>query len=577
MESLKYSEILKQNAVLAKQVESFIPYKINILSNVTCNQLQDILAFNLRKSNINPKIRSGNYDNIIQDSFNCADVQLVVIHYDLVNIIDKCDNFIETYSDNQIDSLFETIASEIDLIIGNLKLVPAIIFNTFTSFGIYLNALMPSKTELLSNKLNEYIYSKSETNLHILDINAVIARVGLSNSFDFRMYYLSKTLYTIPFWKEYAYELSTIVYRFTGKLKKAIIFDCDNTLWKGILGEDGISGIDMSAQSKVGQIYNKVQQIAVWLSNQGVIIGLCSKNNAEDVEKVLEEHVDLKLKNENLVICKINWNDKASNLREISQELNIGLDSLVFIDDSSFEVNLIKEQIPEILTMQVPVTIHEYPSQLLRLIERHFYLSGNSHDIEKTNQYKAQSQRVEELNKHQSLADYLSSIKIEIEIKVNDVTQIDRIAQLTQKTNQFNLTTKRYTENQIELFMNNDNDRVFSISVRDRFGESGLTSVCITHNNSNDIVSIDSFLMSCRIMGRNIEHAIINYIILTHEQNGYKVIEAAYYPTNKNKPVNNFYEESGFSIINEDESFKHYQLKIIDYKPYNVEYIKIKN
>lgn len=576
MENLKYSEILKQNAILAKQVEGLTQYKINILSNVTCNQLQDILAFNLRKSNINPEVKSGNYDNIIQDSFNCADAQLVVIHYDLVNIIDKCDNFIENYTDNQIDSLYEIITSEIDLIIGNLKLVPAVLFNTFSSYGVCQNALIPSKTDLLAKQLNEYIYSKNDTNLHILDINAIIARVGLYNSFDFRMYYLSKTLYTISFWKEYVYELSTLVYRFTGKLKKAIIFDCDNTLWKGILGEDGIYGIDMSAQSKVGQIYSKVQQIAVWLSNQGVIIGLCSKNNIEDVEKVLAEHVDLKLKNDNIVVSKINWSDKASNLREISQELNIGLDSLVFIDDSSFEVNLIKEQIPEILTLQVPVAIHEYPSQLLKLIERHFYLSGNLHDIEKTNQYKAQSQRIEELNKHQSLEDYLKSIKIEIEIRVDDVSQIDRIAQLTQKTNQFNLTTKRYTDNQIELFMNSDNDRVFTISVKDKFGDSGLTAVCIAHEN-NDFISIDSFLMSCRIMGRNIEQAIMNFIVLTYKQNDYKVIEASYSPTSKNKPVSSFYDDSGFCLVNKVEEVKYYQLRISEYKPYNVEYIKILN
>jgi FkbH-like protein len=575
MENLKYSEILKQNATLAKQVEGLTQYKINILSNVTCNQLQDILEFNLRKSNINPVVTSGNYDNIIQDSFNCGDVQLVVIHYDIVNIIDKCDIFIENYTDNQIDSLYETISSEIDLIIANLKLVPAVLFNTFSSFGVCKNALIPSKIDLLVKRVNEYIYSKKETNLHILDINAIIARVGLFNSFDFRMYYLSKSLYTISFWKEYVYELSTLVYRFNGKLKKAIIFDCDNTLWKGILGEDGICGIDMSAQTKVGQIYNKVQQIAVWLSNQGVIIGLCSKNNAEDVDKVLAEHDDLKLKNENIVVSKINWSDKASNLREISQELNIGLDSLVFIDDSSFEVNLIKEQIPEILTMQVPVAIHEYPSRLLKLIERHFYLSGNLHDIEKTNQYKAQSQRIEELNKHQSLEDYLATIKIEIEIRTNDVTQIDRIAQLTQKTNQFNLTTKRYTENQIELFMNSENDRVFSISVKDKFGESGLTAVCIAHLNEN-IVSIDSFLMSCRIMGRKIEYAIMNYVIEACKRSGYQMIEAAYYSTNKNMPVSNFYNEFGFSEVNKDEDCKHYQLKISDYIPYNVEFINIK-
>ena len=271
-----------------------------------------------------------------------------------------------------------------------------------------------------------------------MDINITHSKVGLTNAFDFRMFYLSKALYTISFWKEYVYEVSSIVYKNTGKLKKAIIFDCDNTLWHGILGEDGMTGIDMSAESKIGQIHNKVQQIAIWLSKQGVLVGLCSKNNPGDVEKVLDEHQDMRLTKKHIVISKVNWQDKATNLRAISKELNIGLDSLVFIDDSSFEINLIKEQIPEILTMQVPTTaLHDYPSQLLQLIERNFYLSGNKSDIEKTEQYKNQSYREEEKEKHHSIEEYLSSIELEVAIKVDDISEISRITQLTQKTNQF--------------------------------------------------------------------------------------------------------------------------------------------
>lgn len=574
MESLKYLEILKQNGLLAKDVENITTYRINILSNFTCNQLKDILEFNLRRSKLNPEIKLGNYDNIIQDSYNCAGVELVIVQYDFLNIIDKYTDFIEDFTEEQITSLFQTVKSEIDIVLGNLHLVPTVIFNTFSATGIYINAVRPSKVDILARSLNEYLYSKKTTNLHILDVNATIAKVGFSNAFDFRMYYLSKTIYTISFWKEYVYGLSAIIYKYTGKLKKSIIFDCDNTLWKGILGEDGMEGIDMSVQSKTGHIYNKIQQIAVWLSNQGVLIGLCSKNNLADIEKVINEHPDFRLTKDHIVISRINWQDKVSNLREIAKELNIGLDSFVFVDDSSFEINLIKEQIPEILTFQVPAAIHEYPGQLLELIKKNFHLTGNANDIDKTKQYKVQAQHIEEQSKHQSLEDYLSSIKIEITIKENDTSQIARIAQLTQKTNQFNLTTKRYTENQIELFLNSNNQRIFSISVKDKFGESGLTAVCIVQEN-NDTVSIDSFIMSCRIMGRNIEHAIINNLIDTYKQRGFKTIEAEYFPTIKNIPASNFYEESGFPLVIQEKGYKKFKLLICNYKPYSVEYIKI--
>lgn len=575
MESLKYSEILKQNVILAKDVENITSYHIKVLSNFTCSQLKDILEFNLRMSKLNPEVELGNYDNIIQESYNCSGAQLVIVQYDLINFIDKYANFIEDSTEEQILSLSQTVKLEIDLVINNLHLIPTVIFNTFSASGVYLNAVIPSKVDLLARKLNEYLYSKKATNLHVLDINYAIAKVGLSNAFDFRMYYLSKSIYTISFWKEYVYELSTIAYRYTGKLKKIIIFDCDNTLWKGILGEDGMTGIDMSPQSKIGQVYNKIQQIAVWLSNQGVLVALCSKNNPEDVEKLMTEHPDMRLRKDHIVISKVNWQDKTNNLIEIAKELNIGLDSFVFVDDSSFEINLIKEQIPEILTLQVPAAIHEYPIQLLKLIERYFYLSGNKADIDKTKQYKDQSKRNEEISKHHSLEDYLSSIGIEITIKENDASQIERIAQLTQKTNQFNLTTQRYTEKQIEAFMNSDKKSIFSVSVNDKFGDSGLTAVCIVQEN-NDIANIDSFLMSCRIMGRNIEYAIMNHIVDTYKQKGTKIIEAAYFPTNKNIPVCKFYDESGFFLAKQEGANKEYKLVISDYTPYNIEYIKIK-
>jgi FkbH-like protein len=576
MENLKYSEILKLNSLLAKKVEAVKPYKINILSNITCNQLKNILTYNLRKSNLNPEIKIGNYDNIIQDSYNCKDEQLVVIHYDIANIVDKYSDFIESFTEEKLDSLFHAILSEIDLVLENLQQIPAVVFNAFTSAGVYSNAIISSKADLLTVKLNEYLYSKKNTNLTVLDINKTIAKVGLSSIFDFRMFFLSKSLYTISFWKEYVFDLSTIIYRFTGILKKAIIFDCDNTLWKGILGEDGMTGIDMSTQSKIGKIYNQVQQIAVWLSNQGVIIGLCSKNNPGDVDKALDEHPDMKLSKENIVIRKINWQDKASNLREIAKELNIGLDSLVFVDDSSFEVNLIKEQIPEILTLQVPTNIHEYPNKLLNLVKKHFYLTGNTADVEKTKQYKIQNLHNQEKNKHQSLEDYLSSINIEITIKENDTTQLARLSQITQKTNQFNLTTQRYTENQINEFLKGENANIISVSVKDKYGDSGLTAIAIIKEKGKHAY-IDSFIMSCRIMGRNIEQALMNFLITTYEKKGFDIIESAYYPTIKNKPVINFYENSGFEVLNHNQENKHYRIRLSDYKPFNVNYIKIIN
>ena len=576
MKDLKYSEIVKYNRDLSDKVEKITPYKISILANFTCHQLEPILSYQLRGLGINPIIKVGNYDNIVQDSYHCLDDNLVLIKYDLVGVLSKYSVFFEDFNQHEIDKLYDSITSDIDLILDNLGHVPGVVFNAFSGLGTYANSVIPSKASILASKLNQYLYSKEEKNLNILDVNVVVGKVGLFASYDSRMFFLSKTLYAIPFWKEYVCDLSVIIAKNVGSLKKAVIFDCDNTLWDGILGEDGMSGIDMAAESKIGQIFHKVQKIAVWLSNQGVIVGLCSKNNSDDVAKVLSSHPDMALQSSHIVISKVNWTDKATNLREISQELNIGLDSLVFIDDSPFEINLIKEQIPEILSYQVPKKLEEYPDQLLSIIQRNFYLSGNEGDLDRTKQYKSQSERKNEKLKHRSIDDYLLSIGIEISIDKDDSSQIQRISQLTQKTNQFNLTTKRYTESQITDFIENKNQAIFSIKVKDKFGDSGLTAVLMINQN-NSVINIDTFLLSCRIMGRNIEKAIMNFIVNYYSALGFDEICSAHFPTVKNKPVRVFYEDLGFKISNEDQGNKYYKIKISDYVYQKVNYVKINN
>ena len=298
----------------------------------------------------------------------------------------------------------------------------------------------------------------------------------------------------------------------TGKAKKAIIFDCDNTLWKGILGEDGFDGIDMSVHSKIGSMYHEVQNMAVWLSRHGVLIGLCSKNNPEDVAEVIEKHPDMALKNDHIVVSEVNWNDKASNLRAIAEELNIGVDSLVFVDDSSFEINLIREQLPQVVCMQVPEAIYDYPAQLAEIINTYFYFSDSKADLDKTNQYKQQAQRNQSKRQFGDIESYLKSLEMEVEFHVGDVTEIERVAQLTQKTNQLNLCTNRYTDAQIEAIKDSDNKGYISLSVKDKFGDSGLTGVAVV-SFADGKGEIMDFLMSCRVMGRNIEYVFMDFIM----------------------------------------------------------------
>lgn len=575
MRELKYTELLKANNQLKKQVENFGPYHIKVLSNITCNQLGVTLAFHLMQQGVNPIIGFGNYDNIVQDSFSQQDQQLVIVHYELLNVVEKTNCYVEDLNDEQITEIATSLEGELGMVLQNLSSIPCVLFDRFNANAISINPFRKNRFAELADRLNQFVAENKGNNTYLIDTNVIFNRIGTGEAFDFKLYNLSKTLYTINYWKEYVYLISPMLLKVTGKAKKAVIFDCDNTLWKGILGEDGFDGIDMSEHSKIGSLYHQVQNMAVWLSKHGILIGLCSKNNPEDVADVIARHADMALKDDNIVISEVNWNDKASNLRAIAENLNIGLDSLVFVDDSNFEINLIREQLPQVLCMQVPEAIYEYPQRLLDIINTYFFFSDSKADLDKTNQYKQQAQRNQQKSKFSDITDYLKSLEMEVSFGTDKPEETERVAQLTQKTNQLNLCTNRYTQAQIEAIKDSSTQSYLSLSVRDKFGDSGLTGVAIVSYDSNK-GKIDDLLMSCRIMGRNIEFVFIDYIVNFLKDHGCTTIEANYIPTQKNKPVIDFYEKCGFPLVEEKDGSKQYIIKKDDYKNQDINYIKIK-
>ena len=576
MENLKYTEILQLNKALVGTISSK-PYKIGILSNVTVNSFKEVIEYSCRLNQIEPSVELGNFDNIVQDSAIFKRKDLVIIFYDILNVVDQVSDFFEDIDDEKYDGLRSKLFSEIDFIFENLNSTASVIFNTFSS-AYYQTNVQVSRIETFVKELNAYLEQKKASNVAIVNIDKIFTNIGIWQSIDYRFYHSSKAPYTFAFLKKYVSAIENIVLRNNGKLKKAIIFDCDNTLWKGVIGEDGLDNIDMSPDSKSGRFYHMVQQIAVYLSKRGVIVGICSKNNEKDVLDVFQNHKDMILKEEYIVIKKINWVDKASNLRAIASELNIGLDSLVFVDDSSFEINLITEQLPEILTIQVPKTISEYPDLVLKNVYTCFNLVLNSDDVKKTEIYKQQFERENSKTSFNSIEDYLASLEIEVTVVKNDKAHIPRIAQLTQKTNQFNLTTYRYTESQVDHFIENNKYEVYAMFVKDKFGDNGLTGVCIAKEDEKNPknVIIDSLLMSCRIIGRNIEFVYLSFIIQDLVNKGYRTLIGEYIPTNKNSQVQDFYDKVGLTLIENVDGTKHYSFNITTFEPRKLDYIKIR-
>ena len=574
---MKYSEILKANKDLAHLLNDD-EYNIRILSNITTSPINEILEFTLRSSCIPAKVESGDYDNILQDSQKYSESNVVIIFWELCNIIDGFYYKIELLDDKQLELVIKKTKSEIDFVLKNLKSTSLVLINTFTSLPFSHSNIMKNHLDDLAIQFNRYLNEKIPPNVKLVDIEKVIASVGVLNSLDLRYFYSSKALYTIDFFKAYANYIKLFIMSANGKAKKALIFDCDNTLWKGILGEDGFDNIEMSSRTKDGTIFAEIQSIALTLNKQGILIGLCSKNNPDDVDEVIEVHHDMQLRDEHITIKRINWSDKVSNLKEIAQELNIGLDSLVFVDDSSFEVNLIREQLPEITILQVPEKLYEYPIMLRENIGLFYNLSFTAEDRKKIKMYKQQVKRETVKKEFTDIEDYLASLELKMTIFKDDKSIISRMSQISQKTNQFNLTTKRYTEGDIKSFIENEVSKVIAFSVSDKFGDNGVTGLCIINfHDETQSVEIDTLLMSCRIIGRNIEYAFIDNIIKIIEEKKANVIKAKYIKTQKNDQVKDFFEKCSFVLAESSDSEKNYTLDLNNYRPRQLEYIKVIN
>jgi len=574
---MKYTEILKKNRRLGNELTSNI-YKVTILSNIVVNQSKEILEYFLRNSDINAIIEFGNYDNILQDSSNYKNSDVVIIFWEICNIFDGFQSIVESLNSTGLDEIAERTKSEIDFVLGSLENSSLVLMNKFSA--LHFNSLDLEKGNLqkLSNQLNEHLEKVIKANTKLVELEKVIANLGISRSIDLRYFHLSKALYTTEFFQEYSKYILPYLSASNGKAKKAIIFDCDNTLWKGVLGEDGFKNIEMSSKTKDGSIFAEVQALAKTLGNQGVLIGLCTKNNPEDIQEVINSHPDMQLKEKFITIIKSNWSDKVSNLKQIANELNIGLDSLVFVDDSDFEVNLVRYRIPEISSFQVPKKLYNYPKMIRNMFGLFYNLSSSIEDKNKRVMYKQQEKRYAAKEKFTKIEDYLESLELKITIFRNEKSVIPRLSQMCQKTNQFNLTTKRYTEGDIKKYMNNYEAKIYGFSVEDKYGDSGITGLCIIlSTDKKEVVTIDTFLMSCRVIGRNIEYAFMDYIINEMKTLKKTIINARYTETPKNRQVETFYDNLNFCLTKQDRTDKYYSLKIDEYIPQQIRYVEIKN
>ena len=331
------------------------------------------------------------------------------------------------------------------------------------------------------------------------------------------------------------------------KRKKCLVLDLDHTLWGGVLGEDGVDGIQIGGDYP-GKAFLYWQEALYQLAKNGVILAVCSKNNEEDVLEVWEKHPSIVLKKEAFSAYRINWMDKASNIKELAEELNIGLDSMVFIDDNPTEREWVKQMLPMVSVPDFPEQPYLLPVFFQQLVQDYFKVySITEEDRNKTEQYQANANRVQAQKGFADFDAFLKSLDIRITIERAHEYHIPRIAQMTQKTNQFNLTTRRYTDTEIRGFME-QGWNIWCISVADKFGDEGITGCIMIDGNQ-----IDTCLLSCRILGKGIEFVFLKKVLENLYADGVSHLKAQYIPTLKNAQVKEFYEKCHFTCTSQHE------------------------
>ncbi|MCD8298493.1 MAG: HAD-IIIC family phosphatase [Opitutae bacterium] len=383
------------------------------------------------------------------------------------------------------------------------------------------------------------------------------------NDIDWRFFFAAQ----VPFSPRHAGEIAAILSRNGGGephhnlgattisvpavRKKCLVLDLDDTLYGGVVGEDGVGGIALGGDYP-GNAFAFFQKKISELADAGIILAIASKNNEADVAELFDKRRDMPLGLEKFSAKKIDWRDKATQLREIATELNIGTDTLVFIDNSPAERAWINAALPEVATPEFPKNPFALPEFFASLLDKYFRTEAlTREDTEKTAQYATNAARQRFAQNYASLAEYLAALKIELTIVVNDATTYPRLAQLSQKTNQFNLANRRLTLADIEA-ATIAGARIYALSVRDIFGDNGICGAAIVRHHNGDCRNggeIAEFALSCRVLGRGIEKAFLAEILRREQQRGAKKIFAEFVATKKNLPAKNFYAENGFSEI----------------------------
>lgn len=539
--------------------KSFIDKNIAILGGSTTNSVKLIMELFLLNYGIRPQFYESEYNQYFQDSV-FPNPRLEKFAPDIIYIHTSNRN-ITSYP-----QLTDTVEEIDELIHREMEKFQSIWENLRNRYGcpiIQCNFEMPFY-RLLGNKdasdihgkinfltrLNMlfYEYAQQNENFYICDINYISADYGLkewSDPFYYHMYKYALNVNAIPY---LSFNVANIIKSIFGKNKKGFVLDLDNTLWGGIIGDDGVDNIVIGPEEPEGQVYSEFQNYLKEHQQLGILLNINSKNDYENAIAGLE-HPDSVLKKENFIVIKANWKPKDHNLQQIAEELNLLPESLVFIDDNPAERNIVESQLPEVCVPEIGEVYH-----YVQTIDHNGFFEVTAlskDDFQRNEMYKKNAERAKLQAAFADYKEYLLSLNMKAIIRSFEPVYFARIAQLSNKSNQFNLTTRRYTQPEIEELAENQDYITLYGKLEDKFGDNGVVSVIIGHKSGEEC-QIDLWIMSCRVLKRDMEYAMMDVLVKKCKEVGISQIHGYYYPTAKNNMVKGFFEMQGFSKCYED-------------------------
>ncbi|MGV7217912.1 HAD-IIIC family phosphatase [Bradyrhizobium sp. UFLA05-112] len=558
-QSSRLGRVIKSAQQSGQSLAPLVPFRLGLIGNGTLDLIVPVLVATAARHGFALECITGAYDQFLQDALtpestmNKARPDAVLVALDHRGLALQPSPGNEQLANESIDAaigLLDSIRAGISRNCGAPCIVQTLAPPPEGLFGSFDRALTGTARNLVDRVNQRISQSVLQSTDMLLDVAGMAETVGLADWHSPALWNLAKLPFADAFVPLYAEQVGRIMEAMRGKSRRCLVLDLDNTIWGGVIGDDGMEGIQIAQGDATGEAHLSVQQLALALRARGIVLAVSSKNTDSVARRPFKEHPDMLLKEEHIAVFQANWNDKATNIRAIAKELALGLDSFVFLDDNPVERELIRQELPEVAVPE----LESDPATYARTLAAAGYFEAinfSEEDRARAEMYQANARRLSLQGQTVDLQSYLRSLEMRIVFGSFNRTTRARLTQLINKSNQFNLTTRRYTESQVEQLETDPAAMTLHARLIDKFGDNGLICVVICRATGFARWTIDSWLMSCRVLGRGVEQAVLAEIVRRARAAGIETLEGHYVPTDRNEMVREHYGKLGFMRIDD--------------------------